>query len=97
MVTPTDLITAIRLSVSALKIHHAGINPDPVGVHSLRAGGGMSMKLHGASNNTIVKMGRLSSLTLLVYIHSRIGGISEGLAQTMIIPIPFLKISTIKT
>ena len=39
-VTPTDLITAIRLSVYTLKIHHTGINLDLVGFHSLRAGGG---------------------------------------------------------
>ena len=45
--TPTDLITAIRFSDSALKLHHAGINPDLVGVHSLGAGGGMSLKFHG--------------------------------------------------
>ena len=46
-VTPTDLITAIRFSDSALKLHHAGINPDLVGVHSLGAGGDMSLKFHG--------------------------------------------------
>ena len=39
-VTPTDLITAIRFSVSALKLHNSSINPDPVDIHSLRAGGG---------------------------------------------------------
>ena len=38
-VTPTDLITAIWFSVSALKFHHTSIKPDWVGVHSLRAGG----------------------------------------------------------
>ena len=40
LVTPTYLITTIRLSISALKIHLTGINPDLVVVHSLRAGGG---------------------------------------------------------
>ena len=54
----TDLITDIRLSISSLKIHHAGINPNLVGVHSLRAGEGMSLKLHGESDTTIMKMGR---------------------------------------
>ena len=57
MVTPIDLITAIRLYVSALKIHHAGINPDLVGVHSLRAVRSMSLQLHGPSDTTIMKMG----------------------------------------
>ena len=40
MVTPTDVITNTRFSVYALKLHHSGINPELVGVHSLRAGGG---------------------------------------------------------
>ena len=66
MVTPIDLLTTIRFSVSALKLHHAGINPDLVGVQSLRAGGGMSLKLHGESDTTIMKMGRWSSLTFLM-------------------------------
>ena len=38
-VTPKNLITAILFSVSDIKLHHTGINPDLVGVHSLRAGG----------------------------------------------------------
>ena len=38
-VTPTYLITAIRFFVSTLKLHHSGINPYLVGVHSLREGG----------------------------------------------------------
>ena len=38
-ITPTYLITPIRFYVSALKINHAGINPDLVGVQSIRAGG----------------------------------------------------------
>ena len=40
MATPTYLITPIRFYVSALKINHAGINLDLVGIQSLRAGGG---------------------------------------------------------
>ena len=95
--TTTDLISAIQLSVSALKLHHAGINPDLVGVHYLRSGEGMSLNLHGASDTTIMKIGRWSSLTFLMYIHNQISHISEGLAQTMIITIPFLNVPAIKT
>ena len=39
MVTPIDLITAIRFYVYSPKLHRAGINLDLVDVHSLRAGG----------------------------------------------------------
>ena len=95
-VTPTYFKTAIQLSVSALKLHHAGINPDLVGVHYLRAGESMSLKLHGASDTTIMKIGRWSSLTFLMYIHNQIGNISKGLTQTMVRTIPFLTFLPLK-
>ena len=57
----------------------------------------MSLKLHGASDTTIMKLGRWSILTFIMYIHNQIGYISKVLAQKMSIPIPFLNISAIKT
>ena len=95
-VTPTDIITVIQFSVSDLKLRHSGINPYLVGVHSLKAGGGMYLKLHGASDTTIMKMGRWSSLTFIMYIHDKIGHISKGLIQKMSRPIAFLNIAAIK-
>ena len=80
-VTPTYLINSIRLSASALKINHASIIPYLVRVTSLRAGGVMSLKLHRSRDTTIMKMGRLSSPTFLMYIHNQIRNISKGLAQ----------------
>ena len=94
--TPTDLINANWFSVIALKINHAGINPDLVGVHYLRSGEGMSLNLHGASDTTIMKIGRWSSLTFLMYIHNQIGNISKGLTQTMVRTIPFLTFLPLK-
>ena len=76
-VTPTDLITPIRFSVSDLKLHHAGINPDQVNVNYIVSGGGMYLKLHRASDTTIIKMFWWSSLTFLMYIHNQIGYISK--------------------
>ena len=58
MVTPTYLINTIQFYVSAIKLHHSSINTDLVGVHSLRAGGCMSLKLHGRSDTTITKIGQ---------------------------------------
>ena len=49
-----DLITAIRTAIRTLKLEQDGINPDLVGVHSLRAGGAMSLKLQGESDTTIM-------------------------------------------
>eukprot|EP00957_Ditylum_brightwellii_P199320 15193380-Ditylum_brightwellii.AAC.1 len=36
-VNPTDMITTIRQAVTRLGLHKASIDPDLVGVHSLRA------------------------------------------------------------
>ena len=96
-VTPTDLISSIRLSVVVLGLDKAGINPDLIGVHSLRAGGAMALKLHGESDTTIMKMGRWSSLTFLMYIHNQIGHLSKDLSAKMNRPIPFLNIAAIET
>ena len=95
-VTPTDLIKAIRASVRALKLHEAGIDPDIVGVHSLRAGGAMALKLHGESDTTIMKHGRWSGLTFLQYIHNQIGHLSKDLSKKMATPIPFTNIASIQ-
>jgi hypothetical protein len=94
-VTPTDLIQAIRDSIRTLNLHKAGIDPDIVGVHSLRAGGAMALKLHGESDTTIVKHGRWSGLTFLQYIHNQIGHLSKDLSKKMATPIPFTNIASI--
>jgi len=64
-----------------LKLDEAGINPDLVGVHSLRAGGAMSLKVQGESDTTIQKMGRWTSSTFLMYIHNQIGHLSKDLSS----------------
>ena len=82
-VTPNDLIASIRVSIVLLGLDKAGINPDLVGVHSLRAGGAMALKLHGELDTTIMKMGRWSSLTFLMYIHNQIGHLLKDLSLRM--------------
>ena len=81
-----NLTTCTSIKYSTCKIS----NP-------LISGGGMSLKLHWASNTTIMKMGRWSSLTFIMYIRNQIGDISKVLAQKMSRPIPFLNTSAIKT
>ena len=56
---------------------------DRVSSHSLRAGGAMTMKISGATDNTIMRIGWLTSLTYLTYIHSQIGELSAGVAWKM--------------
>ena len=55
-----------------------GYTLDRVSSHSLRAGGAMAMKLSGATNSTIMRIGWWTSLTYLTYIHSQIGALSAG-------------------
>jgi hypothetical protein len=52
------MITSIRQAVLEVDLHKHGIDPDIVGVHSLRAGGAMALKLAGESDTTIMKLGR---------------------------------------
>ena len=73
-----------------------GINPDLVGIHSLRAGGAMALKLHGKSDTTIMKMGCWSSITFLMYIHNQIGHLSKDLSTRMSQLVPFLNIAAIE-
>ena len=95
--TPTDITTAIWVYVTNLKIHHSGINPDLVSVHSLLVGGAMSLILHSEINTTIMKIGRWYRITFPIYINNQIGNISKGVSQKMSRPIPFLNLSAIKT
>eukprot|EP00957_Ditylum_brightwellii_P032217 2442305-Ditylum_brightwellii.AAC.1 len=89
------MIGIIRNAVKTLGLHKNGIDPDLIGVHSLRAGGAMALKLSGKSDTTIMKHGRWSSLTLLMYIHNQIGHLSKDLTTAMDTPIPFLNIACV--
>ena len=95
-VTPKDMITEVRRCVKVLGLDKAGIDPDLVGVHSLRAGGAMALKLAGESDATIMKMGRWSGLTFTMYIHNQIAHLAHGMSDRMAEDLPFTNIATIK-
>ena len=90
------LINQIRATVLKLNLHNNGIDPDLVGVHSLRAGGAMAMRLHGFSDTEIMKHGRWRSLTFLMYIHNQIAHLSVNISEKMNTPLPFLNIACIE-
>ncbi len=90
------MIEGVRSAVQELQLQRYGIAPDLVGVHSLRAGGAMAMKLHGVSDTTIMKMGRWTSLTFLEYVHNQIGYLSENLSFQMSQELPFENIAAIE-
>ena len=95
IVTAKDMIVNIRHAVWDLKLHTSGIDPDLVGVHSLRAGCAMTLKLTNKSDTTIMKMGRWSGLTFLQYIHAQIAHLSKDQSRNMDKSLPFLNIASI--
>ena len=94
-VTSTDIIKMTREMVTTLQLHTKGIDPDLVGAHSLRAGGAMALKLHGFDDTTIMKMGRWTSLTFLMYIHTQIAHLGKDISTAMSTELPFLNIACI--
>ena len=90
------MILHIRAAVTTLNLHTGGIDPYLVGVHSLRAGGAMAMKLHGFNDTTIMKTGRWTSLTFLQYIHNQIAHLSKDLSKKMGMHIKFTNIAAIE-
>ena len=91
----SDIITMTRNAVRTLNLHQQGIDPDLVGAHSLRAGGAMALKLHGYNDTTIMKMGRWTSLTFLMYIHTQIAHLGKDISKDMSKELPFLNIACI--
>ena len=95
-ITPTDMRSALRHTVLELNLQDQGIDVDLVGVHSLRAGGAMALKLHGYNDTTIMKQGRWTSLTFLMYIHTQIAHLGHNMSTKMSTPLPFLNIAHIE-
>ena len=90
------MMTGIRSAASSLKLHTKGLDIDLIGVHSLRAGGAMALKLQGEQDTTIMKMGRWTSLTFLQYIHNQIAHLSKDLAEKMSRKLQFQNIAAIE-
>ncbi len=82
-VTDQDIGRGIQWGATFDCLLTRGYTLDRISPHSLRAGGAMAMKLSGASDSTIIKVGRWTSLTYLTYIHLQIGTLTAGLAWRM--------------
>jgi hypothetical protein len=83
------IVATVREAARLTRLPDHGYNVKRIGAHSLRASGAMAMKLSGAAADTIMKVGRWTSSTFLVYIHSQIAALTAGLAQQMVQPIYF--------
>ncbi len=96
-VTQAEMVQAARWGVRLCGLHKKGIDPDLVGAHSYRAGGAMALKLHGYGDTTIMKFGRWSGLTFVMYIHSQIAHLSKGVSKQMKNRISFVNVGNINT
>ncbi len=79
-VSDRDIGIAVRWGATSDRLFTRGYTLQRISSHSLRAGGVMAMKFSGASDSTIMQVGRWMSLTYLTYIHSQIGSLTAGLA-----------------
>ena len=95
-VTGSDMVAATRQATQRLRLHDNGFDPDLVGSHSLRSGGAMALKLLGYRDSTIRKLGRWSSDTWSMYIHTQIDQIHHGVAAAMSQHLPFKNIAFIE-
>jgi hypothetical protein len=83
------IVSTIREASRLTHLPDHGYDLKRVGAHSLRASGAMAMKLNNVDAETIKKVGRWTSSTFLIYIHSQIAALNAGLAQRMVHPVYF--------
>jgi integrase len=84
-----QIVSTVREAARLTTLTAHGYDLKRIGAHSLRASGAMAMKLNGVDAETIKKVGRWTSSTFLIYIHSQIAALNAGLAQRMVRPIYF--------
>jgi hypothetical protein len=82
-VSDRDVAIAVQWGATYDCLMAKGYTLDRVSSHSLRASGAMAMKLSGATDSTIMRIVRWTSLTYLTYIHLQIGALSAGVAWKM--------------
>ncbi len=81
--TDRDIGTAVHWGATSDGLLAKGYTLTRISSHSLRAGGAMAMKLSGASDSTIMHVGRWTSLTYLTYIHTQMGALTASVAWNM--------------
>ena len=92
-ITPDHMRSNLRIAVKKLRLHERGIDPRDIGVHSLRAGGAMALKMMGVSDTIIKKQGRWTSMTFLEYIHNQLAYFAKDLSSKMSTHMPYLNIA----
>jgi hypothetical protein len=83
------VVSTVREAARLTGLTDHGYDIKRIGAHSLRASGTMALKLDGVDADSIMKVGRWTSSTFLVNIHSQIAALNAGLAQRMVRPVYF--------
>jgi hypothetical protein len=91
-VSAIHITALIRQAAVTTNLVAQGYDMRRIGTHSLRASGAMALKLQGAVDSTIMKIGRWSGTTYLTYIHAQIGALNAGLAARMAVRIHFVNV-----
>jgi hypothetical protein len=93
-VSATQMAGVIRVAALRSMVWLQGYDLSRIGPHSLRASGAMQLKLNGASDSMIQKMGRWSSNTWLQYLHGQISCLTSGLSARMATPVMYFNVGT---
>jgi hypothetical protein len=91
-----EMRAGIRNCIKDLELHKNGIDIDLIGVHLLRAGGAMALKLQSVSDTIIQKQGCWTSMTFLQYIHNQITYLTKDLSTKMHTKLTFYNIANIE-
>ena len=74
----------LRSIVTIMGVEELGVQPEDIGLHSLRSGGAMAMFLSGISTIVIQRVGRWSSEAFLEYIREQVESFTAGVSQSML-------------
>ena len=93
-VSATQMAGILRKAALRSMIWLHGYDLQRIGPHSLRASGAMQLKLNGASDAMVQKMGRWTSTTWLQYLHGQISCLTRGLSEKMATPVLYFNVGT---
>jgi len=93
-VSATHMAGILRKAALRSMIWLHGYDLQRIGPHSLRASGAMQLKLNGASDAMVQKMGRWTSTTWLQYLHGQISCLTRGLSEKMATPVLYFNVGT---
>ena len=92
-VSAKNVIDHLRLGAGLAGLQQSGYDLSLVGTHSLRASGAVHLHAQGFDDVTIMKLGRWSSNTYLIYIQTQLSTFTRGISQAMASTLKFFVVS----